>query len=119
MRPFEFVEPTTLDEVIGLLQSGTQRTRLIAGGSDLLGELKDDVVHYERLVSLAGITALQGLRDHAQSASRRLQNFRGVMNLVGGQLLYFRDGGKLLQGSFRQSLKLMQLHRLRRRWRRG
>ena len=32
MRPFEFVEPTTLDEVIGLLQSGSQQTRLIAGG---------------------------------------------------------------------------------------
>jgi len=63
MRPFEFVEPTTLDEVVGLLQGGTQQTRLIAGGSDLLGELKDDVVHYERLVSLAGITALQDLRQ--------------------------------------------------------
>jgi xanthine dehydrogenase YagS FAD-binding subunit len=63
MRPFEFVEPTTLDEVVGLLQSGALRTRLIAGGSDLLGELKDDVVHYERLVSLAGITALQDLRQ--------------------------------------------------------
>jgi xanthine dehydrogenase YagS FAD-binding subunit len=63
MRPFEFVEPSTLAEVVGLLQGGTQQTRLIAGGSDLLGELKDDVVHYERLVSLAGITALQGLHQ--------------------------------------------------------
>jgi xanthine dehydrogenase YagS FAD-binding subunit len=65
MRPFEFVEPTTLDEVVGLLQGGTQQTRLIAGGSDLLGELKDDVVHYERLVSLAGITTLQDLHQDA------------------------------------------------------
>jgi xanthine dehydrogenase YagS FAD-binding subunit len=63
MRPFEFVEPTTLDEVVGLLQGGTQQTRLIAGGSDLLGELKDDVVYYERLVSLAGLTALQELHQ--------------------------------------------------------
>jgi xanthine dehydrogenase YagS FAD-binding subunit len=63
MRPFEFVEPTTLDEVVSLLQGRTQQTHLIAGGSDLLGELKDDVVHYERLVSLAGITALQDLRQ--------------------------------------------------------
>ena len=61
MRPFEFVEPTTLEEVIGLLQIGGQQARLIAGGSDLLGELKDDVVHYERLVSLAGIQELQGI----------------------------------------------------------
>jgi xanthine dehydrogenase YagS FAD-binding subunit len=63
MRPFEFVEPTTLADVISLLQNGAQQARLIAGGSDLLGELKDDVVHYERLVSLSGIKALQDLHQ--------------------------------------------------------
>src|SRR6266446_2494515 len=63
MRPFEFVEPTTLADVISLLQGGPQQTRLIAGGSDLLGELKDDVVHYERLETLAMIKALQGLHQ--------------------------------------------------------
>ena len=63
MRPFEFVEPTTLEEVVGLLQVGGHQARLIAGGSDLLGELKDDVVHYERLVSLADV---QELRDMHQ-----------------------------------------------------
>ena len=44
MRPFAFVEPTSLDEVIRLLAAGPDQSRLIAGGSDLLGELKDDVV---------------------------------------------------------------------------
>src|SRR5712691_9458617 len=63
MRPFEFVEPTTLEEVIGLLQTGGQQARLIAGGSDLLGELKDDVAHYERLVSLVHIQALRDIRQ--------------------------------------------------------
>ena len=63
MRPFEFIEPATLGEVCGLLQVGGQQTRLIAGGSDLLGEIKDDVVHYERLVSLARIAALRDLHQ--------------------------------------------------------
>jgi xanthine dehydrogenase YagS FAD-binding subunit len=63
MRPFEFMEPATLTEVLGLLQSGGQQARLVAGGSDLLGEIKDDVVHYERLVSLAGVKALRALRQ--------------------------------------------------------
>jgi xanthine dehydrogenase YagS FAD-binding subunit len=63
MRPFEFVEPTTLEEVVGLLQVGGHQVRLIAGGSDLLGELKDDVVHYERLVSLAHIQELRDIRQ--------------------------------------------------------
>jgi xanthine dehydrogenase YagS FAD-binding subunit len=57
------MEPATLEEVLGLLQSGGQQARLVAGGSDLLGEIKDDVVHYERLVSLAGVKALRDLRQ--------------------------------------------------------
>jgi xanthine dehydrogenase YagS FAD-binding subunit len=57
------MEPATLTEVVSLLQSGGQQARLVAGGSDLLGELKDDVVHYERLVSLAGLKALRDLRQ--------------------------------------------------------
>ena len=63
VRPFAFVEPTSLDEVIRLLAAGQDQTRLIAGGSDLLGELKDDVVAYERLVSLAGVEELRHIRE--------------------------------------------------------
>jgi len=70
MRPFEFVEPTTMADVLHLLQVGTGQARPIAGGSDLLGELKDDVVHYERLVSLAGLTELRAM--HQDAAGLRL-----------------------------------------------
>jgi xanthine dehydrogenase YagS FAD-binding subunit len=63
VRPFAFVEPTSLDEVIRQLTAGQSRARLIAGGSDLLGELKDDVVSYERLVSLAGVEELRHIRE--------------------------------------------------------
>ncbi len=70
MRPFEFVEPTTLAEVVRVLHTGAGQARLIAGGSDLLGELKDDVVHYERLVSLAGLAELRAI--HQDGAGLRL-----------------------------------------------
>jgi xanthine dehydrogenase YagS FAD-binding subunit len=63
MRPFEFIEPTTLAEVVRLLHTGAGQARVMAGGSDLLGELKDDVVHYERLVSLAGVTELRAMQQ--------------------------------------------------------
>jgi xanthine dehydrogenase YagS FAD-binding subunit len=63
MRPFEFVEPTTLAEVVRLLQVGAGQARPIAGGSDLLGEMKDDVVHYERLVSLAALAELRAIHQ--------------------------------------------------------
>ena len=63
MRPFAFIEPTSLNDVIRLLAAGQDQTRLIAGGSDLLGELKDDVVTYERLVSLTGVEELRHIRE--------------------------------------------------------
>jgi xanthine dehydrogenase YagS FAD-binding subunit len=65
VRPFTFVEPSSLDEVIRLLAAGQPQTRLIAGGSDLLGELKDEVVSYERLVSLAGIEELRHIQEES------------------------------------------------------
>jgi xanthine dehydrogenase YagS FAD-binding subunit len=63
VRPFAFVEPTSLNEVIRLLATGQRQARLIAGGSDLLGELKDEVVSYERLVSLAGVEELRHIHE--------------------------------------------------------
>ncbi len=66
MRPFAFVEPTSLDEVIRLLADGPRQARLIAGGSDLLGEIKDEVVSYERLVSLAGVEELRHIREEGE-----------------------------------------------------
>ncbi|HEX2278928.1 MAG TPA: FAD binding domain-containing protein, partial [Candidatus Tectomicrobia bacterium] len=63
MRPFTFVEPNSLDEVIRVLAAGQSQARLIAGGSDLLGELKDEIVSYERLVSLAGVEELRQIRE--------------------------------------------------------
>jgi CO/xanthine dehydrogenase FAD-binding subunit len=63
VRPFAFVEPTNLDEVIRLLADGQSQARLIAGGSDLLGELKDEVVSYARLVSLAGVDELRRIGE--------------------------------------------------------
>jgi xanthine dehydrogenase YagS FAD-binding subunit len=62
VRPFEFVEPTSLDEVIRLLAARQCQAHLMAGGSDLLGELKDEVVSYECLVSLAGVEELRHIR---------------------------------------------------------
>lgn len=65
MRPFDYVEPTTLDAVIGYLQAGGERVRVLAGGSDLLGELKEETAAYAQLISLA---ALPGLRSMHQDA---------------------------------------------------
>lgn len=65
MRPFAFAEPGTLAEVFALLDGAPNGACLMAGGSDLLGLLKEDVAYYERLVSLAGIDALRHICQEA------------------------------------------------------
>lgn len=61
MKPFAFLEPSSVAEVIRLLHAGQGNGRVIAGGSDLLAELKDEIVHYERLVSLARVGDLNAI----------------------------------------------------------
>ena len=59
MKPFEFAAPETLAEALSLLSEGFHP---IAGGSDLLGELKEGTAHFARLVSLGRIGALREIR---------------------------------------------------------
>jgi xanthine dehydrogenase YagS FAD-binding subunit len=66
VRAVAFVEPTSLPEVLRLLTVGSGQARLIAGGSDLLGELKEESVHYERLVSLAGVVELRQIDQEGE-----------------------------------------------------
>ncbi|MCZ6872818.1 MAG: xanthine dehydrogenase family protein subunit M [bacterium] len=62
MKPFTFIEPNSLDEVMHQLSLSNGHSRLIAGGSDLLGELKEQIVAYDQLVSLAGVTSLRHIQ---------------------------------------------------------
>ena len=62
MKPLTFVEPADLAGVIAELSSGNG-TRLIAGGSDLLGELKEGSAAYSRLVSLAALDSLRRIES--------------------------------------------------------
>jgi xanthine dehydrogenase YagS FAD-binding subunit len=59
MKPFVFIEPSSIAEVIA--ESSGAGARLIAGGSDLLGELKEGSAEYQRLVSMAGVDTLRGI----------------------------------------------------------
>lgn len=63
MRPFAFVEAASAQEAVNLLREGGGAARAIAGGSDLLGELKEGTVAYERLVSLAGLPGLAAIEE--------------------------------------------------------
>ena len=61
MNPFEFAEPGSLEEAVQLLTEKPGSAEVIAGGTDLLSELKDGLRKPRRLVSLAGIEELSGV----------------------------------------------------------
>ena len=58
MNPFEFAEPRSLKEAVSLLREWPGEAEVIAGGTDLLSELKDGLRKPRRLVSLGGIEEL-------------------------------------------------------------
>jgi len=63
LQPFEYVEAQSIDQAVALLSAGAADARIIAGGSDLLGEMKEGVVTPGRLVSLAGIAGLNAITE--------------------------------------------------------
>ena len=63
MNAFEYVNPSNLKEVPALLGEGRDRKAvIIAGGIDLLGELKDNLVAPGRLVNLKALPDLKTIR---------------------------------------------------------
>ncbi|MCC7014219.1 MAG: xanthine dehydrogenase family protein subunit M [Planctomycetes bacterium] len=71
MRAFDWIQPKTLDQVLELLPGPRDtkqrdRVKLLAGGQDLLGELKEYLVQPEQVVdlkSLPGLAALEFAAD--------------------------------------------------------
>jgi xanthine dehydrogenase YagS FAD-binding subunit len=61
MRPFEYATPTSKEQAISLLGMQWGHSEVIAGGTDILALMKDDVVHPSRLVSIAQIKELSGV----------------------------------------------------------
>jgi xanthine dehydrogenase YagS FAD-binding subunit len=71
MRSFEYWNPRTVAEACELLADYGSRARIIAGGTDLLGQLKDDIFADapETLVNIKGIAELGTIRgetDHVE-----------------------------------------------------
>ena len=62
MRNFEFVNAATTERAIELLGTERGQAKILAGGTDLLDELKEGLIAPERLVNLKANTALKYLR---------------------------------------------------------
>jgi xanthine dehydrogenase YagS FAD-binding subunit len=61
MRPFDYVSPATSKQAVSLLGGTWGNTEIIAGGTDLLALMKDDVLHPKRLVNIKDIKDIHGV----------------------------------------------------------
>lgn len=62
MRPFEYVSPKTQAQAFSLLAGSWEQSEVLAGGTDLLALMKDDVIRPKRLVNIKGIGDLHGIQ---------------------------------------------------------
>jgi xanthine dehydrogenase YagS FAD-binding subunit len=61
MRGFEYANPTTKEQAVGLLGNDWADADVLAGGTDLLALMKDDIVAPKRLVNIKDIQELRGI----------------------------------------------------------
>lgn len=61
MRAFEYASPTTKEQVVSLLGSQWGEAEVLAGGTDLLALMKDDIVQPGRLVNIKEVKELRGI----------------------------------------------------------
>jgi xanthine dehydrogenase YagS FAD-binding subunit len=67
MSSFEYASPTDLDTAIALLSDQAGEVEILAGGTDLITSLKQNLVSPKRLVSLKSISNLKGLQTSGES----------------------------------------------------
>jgi xanthine dehydrogenase YagS FAD-binding subunit len=61
MRAFEYATPTSKEQAVALLGTTWGQAEVLAGGTDLLALMKDDVVHPKRLVNIKQIKEMNGV----------------------------------------------------------
>ncbi len=71
MQAFEYASPANLQETIKLLPAEWGHTQILAGGTDLISAMKDDVETPKRVVSLQHLHELKGVA-FSPSAGLRL-----------------------------------------------
>ena len=62
---FSYQAPTSVDEVLSLLADHRGRARLLAGGTDLVPNLKHGIEEAELVVSLQRVSGLDGVSERA------------------------------------------------------
>ena len=68
LHTFDYVRPASLEDALKQVQGAS--TRVHAGGTDLLGCIRDDVMPVDKVVSLSGIEGLRGIAPTSDGGLR-------------------------------------------------
>jgi carbon-monoxide dehydrogenase medium subunit len=63
VQGFDYLEPASLDEAIGLLEASGDGARLLAGGTNLLVDMKVERTTPRALINITRLSQLRGIRE--------------------------------------------------------
>ena len=63
MNRFQYVRPNSAEEAVSLLGNDFSKVKILAGGLDLIGEMKQHLVEPETVVSISGLDELKTIQD--------------------------------------------------------
>ncbi|MCG8571621.1 MAG: FAD binding domain-containing protein, partial [Spirochaetes bacterium] len=67
MNDFDYYKPSSLKEALELKGKYGERAKILAGGSDLVIALKDEVLSPEVIIDLKGIGELKNIEEKGNS----------------------------------------------------
>ena len=67
LRQFSYSEPANLDEAVAALASGGEGARVLAGGTDLIVDMKTGRLPTAAVVNIKKIPGLSGIDDLGES----------------------------------------------------
>lgn len=70
MHAFEFTAPKSTQQAVALLGQNWAQAQILAGGTDLLALMKDDIVTPKRVVNIKDIPGLSGIQYNATGGLR-------------------------------------------------
>ena len=69
MRPFDYVSPKTQAQALSLLGTSWGNTEVIAGGTDLLALMKDEIIQPKRLVNIKQLPNIHAISNESGGMS--------------------------------------------------
>ena len=91
MQAFEYANPKTLQEAIGLLGSDWEDAAVLAGGTDLVSRMKDSIDSPKRVVNIKNLKGLDGIEK--TSSGLRIGAATKVASLANNDTIRSEYGG--------------------------